>query len=227
MSVKHVAISWSSGKDSCLALHIANQDGLSPVVLLCMMDLERDYARSNGASKQVLELQAKSLNLPIYFVKTSWEYYEDNLVKALLYLKDEYQIEGCVFGDIDIENHRIFEESVCSKVGITAYLPLWGMMRNEVKNRIICLDIKSKLSVINKAYPITHLIDNDYSEIDFTELIKLGVDICGENGEFHTIVYDAPLFKFSIKLEQKIIHDLGHFLLCDFAGYRLPEKVVE
>ena len=213
---KKVAISWSGGKDCCLALHNAQDNGLKPSVLLCMMDSERDYSRSNGVSRQILEMQSVCLNLPIYFVKTTWEQYEDNLVNAISELKNRDSIDGCVFGDMDIESHKLFEKSICEKAGIVAYLPLWGTTREEIRNKLFTLGIKSKLSVINKSFPIAKFIGSDYHEIDSTELIELGVDICGENGEFHTVVYDAPLFSSSIKLEAHTIYDLGSILLCDF-----------
>ena len=216
--ISNVAISWSGGKDCCLALHLAHKNGLNPAVLLCMMDPDRNYSRSNGVNKQILELQAKCLHLPIYFVETTWEQYEDNLVNAISKLKKIYLIDGCVFGDMDIESHKLFEESICKKAGVTAYLPLWGKTRDEIRDKIITLGIKSKISVINKSFQLAKFIGLDYHEIDPTELINLGVDICGEHGEFHTVVYGAPLFNSSIKLESQTIYDLDSILLCDFVG---------
>jgi uncharacterized protein (TIGR00290 family) len=220
-----VAISWSGGKDCCLALHLASECGLTPSVLLCMMDDIRDYSRSNGVQKHILEMQAQSLNLPIYFVKSSWEQYQHNLVKALSELKNIYQISGCVFGDIATESHRLFEESVCKDAGVNAYLPLWGKSRSEVKNQIIGSGIRSKLSVINKKFKIEELIGCNYHEIDFSVLTDLGIDICGEYGEFHTVVYDAPLFEFSIKLTPHSKYDLGSVLLCNFSGNLVKQSL--
>jgi uncharacterized protein (TIGR00290 family) len=181
-----------------------------------MMDDTREYSRSNGIHQHILEMQAQSLNLPIYFVKSSWKQYQHNLIKALSELKEIYQISGCVFGDIDTESHRLFEESVCKDAGVNSYLPLWGKSRSEIKNQIIDSGIRCKLSVINKKFRIEELIGSNYHEIDFSRFYKLGVDICGEYGEFHTVVYDAPLFEFILHLKAPQIHDLGNVLLCDF-----------
>ncbi|MCE3268876.1 MAG: hypothetical protein K0R49_1128 [Burkholderiales bacterium] len=220
-----VAVSWSGGKDCCLALNEANNNGLQPVVLLCMMDPDRDYSRSNGVSKQILEMQAKSLQLPIYFVPSDWDQYKDNIIKALTKLKNTYQIEGCIFGDIDIEGHRMFEESICNETGIIAYLPLWGIERSTIKNKMIRLGIKSKLSVISKSFNIAEFIAYDYHMLDFSKLKDLGVDICGENGEFHTVVYSAPLFKSLIHLEVQTIYDLKSVLLCDFIATEISKPI--
>ena len=96
-----VAVSWSGGKDSCLALHVAKDSGFNPVVLLCMVD-QRGYSRSNGINRQILKLQAQALQLPIVFQETSWVNYEQNIIRALINLKLSYKVTQCVFGDIDM-----------------------------------------------------------------------------------------------------------------------------
>ncbi|HRG61986.1 MAG TPA: diphthine--ammonia ligase [Burkholderiales bacterium] len=212
---ENIAISWSGGKDSALALHLALASGLKPQVLLCMVD-ERGYSRSNGVSTQILQQQASALNLPLVLKESSWNNYESNLVEALTEIKHAYNVTQCVFGDIDVVVHRQFEESVCQQSGLSAYLPLWGKSRLDVKNEIIRLKIKSKLSVVSKKYAIDELLGAEYSKLDFACLEQLGVDICGENGEFHTLVYDAPLFKQMLNIEAGEVYDLEHVLLCDF-----------
>ncbi len=99
---------------------------------------------------------------------------------------------------------------------MSACLPLWGKSRLDVKNEIIRLGVKSKLSVISKKYALDELLGMEYSELDFVYLEQLGVDICGENGEFHTLVYDAQLFKHALNIEAGEVYDLEHALLCDF-----------
>lgn len=213
--MEEVAVSWSGGKDSALALHSAVASGLKPQVLLCMVD-ERGYSRSNGVSTQILQQQALALNLPIVLRESSWNNYESNLVEALIDVKNTYGIEQCIFGDIDIVAHRRFEESACQQSGLSACLPLWGKSRPDVKNEIIRLGIKSKLSVVSKKYSLDELLGAEYSELDFACLEQIGVDICGENGEFHTLVYDAPLFKQALNIKAGEIYDLDHVLLYDF-----------
>lgn len=212
---ENIAISWSGGKDSVLALHLALASGFKPQILLCMVD-ERGYSRSNGVSMQILQQQASALNLPLALKESSWNNYESNLVEALTEIKHAYNVTLCVFGDIDVVVHRQFEESVCQQSGLSAYLPLWGKSRLDVKNEVIRLQIKSKLSVVSKKYAIDELLGAEYSELDFACLEQLGVDVCGENGEFHTLVYDAPLFKQMLNIEAGEVYDLEHVLLCDF-----------
>lgn len=210
-----VAVSWSGGKDSCLALHIAKELGFKPVVLLCMVD-QRGYSRSNGVNSQILKLQAQALQLPIVFQETTWVNYEQEIVTALTNLKHVYGVRQCVFGDIDVVAHREFEQKICHAAGIEAYLPLWGISRELIKDNILAHDIKSKLVVVSKDFPLAEYLAKDYASLDFEQLRKIGVDVCGENGEFHTLVYDAPLFNSPLKIIPGEIYDLGSVLLCDF-----------
>lgn len=207
-----LAVSWSGGKDCCLALHKSKAVGAFPTVLFSVMDPAHNVSRSNGVSRQLLIEQAERLALPIHFINASWEDYEEKLTQGLYDLKIKYSIEGCVFGDIDIASHKYFDEEVCKDVGIEAILPLWGMQRDMVRLEIITLGIKSKVSVINKNFGISNWLNSTYDTlIDFNELC---VDVCGENGEFHTVVFDAPLFASPIKLIARRIYDLKNTLLC-------------
>lgn len=213
--MEKIVVSWSGGKDSALALHFAVAYGLKPQVLLCMVD-ERGYSRSNGISTQILQQQALALNLPLVLKQSSWSSYEFNLIEALTEIKHAYNVTQCVFGDIDIVTHRQFEESICQQSGLSACLPLWDKSRLDVKNEIIRLGIKSKLSVVSRQYSLNELLGAEYGELDFANLEQIGVDICGENGEFHTLVYDAPLFRQPLNIIAGEVYDLGHVLLCDF-----------
>lgn len=151
-----VAVSWSGGKDSCLALHVAMEHGLNPVVLLCMVD-QCGYSRSNGVNSQLLKLQAQALQLPIVFQETTWANYEQEIVTALTNLKNSYGIRQCIFGDIDIVAHREFEQKICHAAGIEAHLPLWGISRELIKDNILAHDIKSKLVVVSKDFPLASI----------------------------------------------------------------------
>ncbi len=213
--MQNVVISWSGGKDSCLALHVAKQQGINPVVLLCMID-ERGYSRSNGVNSQILKLQASALGLPIILQETTWGNYEQNIIHALTNLQQDYQVSQCVFGDIDITTHYEFDHKICHAAGLEAYLPLWGISRELIKDMILAYAIKSKLVVINKDYLLEDFLTKDYADLDFQQLRNLNVDVCGENGEFHTLVYDAPFFDSALNITPHQVYDLGKVLLRDF-----------
>lgn len=211
-----VVTSWSGGKDSCLALHLAKEQGNYPMALLSVMDESGDYSRSNGVHKSVLEAQAKSLGLAIKFVNSSWSDYQDKLTNQLKELRQIYQIEGVVFGDIDTSDHREFNEQICQASGLNVVMPLWGLSRQQVIDDNRRLGIKSKICVVSNKYPIVNLLTKEFVDLDFVQLQDLGIDICGENGEFHTMVYDASLFKDSLNLDLFEIHDLPQVKLAEY-----------
>lgn len=209
-------LSWSGGKDSCLALHLAKENADIPVILLSMMNESGNYSRSNGVHKSVLEAQAESLELVIEFVSTSWGDYQAKLTDKLKGLRKKLQIEGVVFGDIDTNVHREFNEHICREANLVPVMPLWNLSRKQVIEYNKQLKIQSKVCVINKHYNCEDLLGEDFNDLNFSKLQDLGMDECGENGEFHTVVYDAPLFKYKLNLSLLETHDLSQVKLAEY-----------
>jgi diphthine-ammonia ligase len=199
--MKNIACSWSGGKDSCYALMLAKAMGYVPVVLLNMMNENGRISRSHGLSHEILNRQAHEAGLPLVTIPSSWEYYEKNFIDILIQMKSEYNLHGMVFGDIDIQVHRDWEEKVCKKADIEAILPLWKKERNELATEMIAAGIESMIVSCNsnlgeeflgKFYNIELIRQLDHSEID----------ACGENGEFHSLVINCPLFKNRIHIPE-------------------------
>ena len=117
--------SWSGGKDSCFALMQAIQQGYTATVLLNVLNEEGQISRSHGIPTAILQLQAKAAGLPIQLVASSWAKYEEKFTATLSQLKTSYNLQYAVFGDIDLQPHRDWEEKVCHNAGLTAILPLW------------------------------------------------------------------------------------------------------
>ncbi|MDE1464899.1 hypothetical protein [Spartinivicinus poritis] len=218
-------VSWSGGKDSCLALSQALQQGYEIVALLVMMNDQAPFSRSNGVSKAVLLQQAQMMNIPISFVYSSWADYETSLVSGLKELKQQYQTTTCIFGDIDIIEHRQFEEKITKAACMTAHLPLWGQARTAVSSAIIAAGIKAKLSVVRTKVMSGDFLGIDYHQLPFNQLEAMNIDVCGENGEFHTIVYDAPFFSRPIELGVKERHTIDDVELCEFVVLKESVRV--
>lgn len=192
--------SWSGGKDSCYALMKAMKTGLQPKVLLNVMNETGKISRSHGIPEPVLRAQASAARLPIHLLNSSWETYEANFITALFSLKQQYQLTDVVFGDIDLQPHRDWEEKVCSKVGLNARLPLWLQGRKTLVYEMLKAGIKTMIVSCNA------LMGPDFLGRIVTpglldELEALGVDVCGENGEFHTLVLDCPIFLNPIQVQ--------------------------
>ncbi|WP_130736534.1 diphthine--ammonia ligase [Flavobacterium sp. J27] len=194
-----VLSSWSGGKDSCYALMKAVQQGLQPIALLNMMNENGKVSRSHGIPLAILEQQAAQMQLPLVAVPASWSQYEEHYIATLHQIKKKYAIQGVVFGDIDLEPHREWEEKVCTAANLKAFLPLWqqdriGLVHEMLDNGIQTLIVSCNLQM-GEGY-LGKVLTKELA----LELQKKGVDPCGENGEFHTLVIDCPLFENKIQL---------------------------
>jgi diphthine-ammonia ligase len=110
--------SWSGGKDSCFALMQMNQQ---PTVLLNALNENGEISRSHGLHTSVLQAQAKAMNVPIDFISATWADYTENFIQKLKQLTHKYQLTDAVFGDIDIEPHREWEEKVCQSSNLNCH----------------------------------------------------------------------------------------------------------
>lgn len=190
--------SWSGGKDSCFALIQAIISGHEPCVLLNVLNEAGRISRSHGIPHHLLKAQAAAAGLPLYAISSSWEAYEKNFTQALMELKAAYRLTHAVFGDIDLQPHRDWEEKVCTHAGLKAYLPLWLQDRRILAEKMLDAGIQTFIVSCNSAMGEKFLGKTLTKEL-LDELESMGIDPCGENGEFHTFVYDCPLFHYPIK----------------------------
>lgn len=200
--------SWSGGKDSCYALMQYKSKGNTPSVLLNIMNENGKISRSHGLPLLLLEAQAKAIGIPLVTKASSWDSYEENFINTLKSIKSNYGIESAVFGDIDLEPHREWEEKVCHAANLTPILPLWKRDRKELVLEMLDAGIKTIIVSCNLELGIDFLgrvIDRELIE----ELEEMGIDCCGENGEYHTMVIDCPLFSNPIELPnyEKVQHE--------------------
>lgn len=199
--MQHFLTSWSGGKDSCFAMmQTLLYKGYKPVALLNMMNENGLISRSHAIPKHILQKQAAAVNLPIITIPATWAEYEEKYILALKQLKGIYKISDAVFGDIDLQPHKDWEEKVCAAAGIKAILPLWQQERKQLVLQMIDKGIEAYIVSCNE------IMGKDFLGKRITEdliksLEKLGVDACGENGEYHTLVIDCTMFKNKINVE--------------------------
>jgi diphthine-ammonia ligase len=191
--------SWSGGKDSCYAMMQAVAMGLQPKVLLNMMNENGKVSRSHGLPLTILKQQAEKMNLPIVTIPATWNDYEAKFIDTLETLKADYGLDAAVFGDIDLQPHRDWEEKVCKAAGLEAILPLWQQNRIDLVKEMLTNGIETMIVSCN-----TQMGEKYLGKIMTTalaeELETNGIDSCGENGEFHTMVINCPLFSEAIAL---------------------------
>jgi uncharacterized protein (TIGR00290 family) len=208
MMRNNALVSWSGGKDSFYASLKAVELGYIPKVLLNVLNEEGKISRSHGIPSAILQAQAQSVNLPIHLVASSWKEYETNFTAALKALKEQYDLSHAVFGDIDLEDHRLWEEKVCAHAGLSAVLPLWQGDRKDLVLQMLASGLKTLIVSCNEKMGERFIGATLTPEL-VEELEALGIDPCGETGEYHTLVVDGPSFSFPLEVvvRQKLHHE--------------------
>ena len=196
---KNCFVSWSGGKDSCLALFRAMSQGYKPKMLFTMFSIENDVSSAHRLNEDIIKAQVNGLELESTIGRAKFEDYEAVFVRNLEVFKSQ-DINYGIFGDIDLDEHRKWEEKVCEKAQMTAVLPLWQEDRKNLVKEFIDLGFKARIVVVNKTMMSPEFLGRDLSHELLEEIEKTGADVCGENGEYHTVVYDGPLFKTPLNL---------------------------
>ena len=205
---KNCFVSWSGGKDSCLALFRAMSQGYKPKMLFTMFSIENDVSSAHRLNEDIIKAQVNALDLESTIGRAKFEDYEAVFVRNLEAFKSQ-DIKYGIFGDIDLDEHRKWEETVCEKAQMTAVLPLWQEDREKLVKEFIDLGFKARIVVVNKTMMSPEFLGRDLSHELLEEIEKTGADVCGENGEYHTVVYDGPLFKTPLNLNfSKEIKDI-------------------
>ncbi len=205
---KNSLCSWSGGKDSCYALMQAITLGYVPKVLLNVLNEEGKISRSHGIPAAILQQQANAAGLPVHLISSSWQEYEMHFTNALKELKDKFDLTHAVFGDIDLQAHRDWEEKVCSNAGLTAVLPIWKQDRKQLVMQMLEAGIEAMIVSCNETMG-ERFIGKVITPSLIDELEVIRIDPCGENGEYHTLVIDCPLFSSPVNANiiEKVLHD--------------------
>jgi uncharacterized protein (TIGR00290 family) len=194
-------VSWSGGKDCCLALHRAQQSGGVCSGLACAFDESGQRSRSHGLRPQVLEAQARAMNLPLQRAFASWQTYEREFIAMLSQMR-ESGTHDIVFGDIDLQDHRDWEEKVCGLSQVRAHLPLWQgertntrAARRELLEEFLGAGFVALIVAVREDKLPREMLGRTLDWDTVAQIEALGADACGEEGEFHTLVVDGPLFR--------------------------------
>jgi len=190
-------VSWSGGKDSCLALWRAQKFGINTSHLLTALDESGLKTRSHGVSKALILAQGEALDIHNEFISASWQDYEEDFISKLKQLHTE-GITQAIFGDIDLIPHREWEEKVCASANITALLPLWNENRLVLVNEFLNAGFKARVTCVDGRFLDESFVGLEF-DTQFIAGLPKGVDACGENGEFHTFVYDGPNFSQPVR----------------------------
>lgn len=207
--------SWSGGKDSYFACFEAVENEGVPAVFLNVLNENGAISRSHAIPREVLIAQAELASVPIEFIASTWTDYEANYIQKLKSLQADYQFTHSVFGDIDIESHRAWEEKVSKAAGLIPELPLWQRGRRELVKEMLDTGIEA-LIVSCQAHLAEAILGKTIDQDLIQVFDGLGIDACGENGEYHTIVVDGPLNKARLDLEIKGQEQHNQYAFLDF-----------
>lgn len=197
-------MSWSSGKDSSFALDLVRSDGTVDVVgLLTTVNADADRVAMHAVRRSLLEAQADRLGLPLVTIEIpshcSNEVYEARMAEAIAGARAD-EITHMIFGDLFLQDVRSHRENQLAGSGISPFFPLWGRSTISLAHEIFRSGVKAVVTSVDQSQ-----LDGDFAgrRFDETFLRELpeGVDPCGENGEFHTFVWDGPRFSSPIDIE--------------------------
>lgn len=205
-----VILNWSSGKDSAFSLYKMMQSQEYEVHCL-LTSISEPYQRvsMHGVRVDLLEAQAESIGLPLVKMEIpempTMEAYENVMRETLTELKHNGATTSA-FGDIFLEDLRTYRETKLSELNLKGYFPLWKMPTDQLIREFIDLGFKTIITCVNEKY-----LDKSFAgriiDADFLKDLPENVDPCGENGEFHTFVFDGPIFKHPIPFEiGEVVH---------------------
>ena len=216
--IKRVALSWSSGKDSVWTLHILKQlPDIEVVALITTFQGVADRVPMHAVRRRFVEAQAERVGLPLWPVELPWPcpntVYEERMSKIWQYALTQ-GITAVAFGDLFLQDIRTYREQQLHGTGLESLFPLWNVPTADLAHDMIRGGIKAKITCVD-----TKKLDRTYAGRNFdTTLVAdlpASVDPCGENGEFHTFVFDAPGFSHPIPVESGEIQERDGFVFVD------------
>lgn len=216
--MKRVLLSWSSGKDSAWALHVLRQDPRLEVVgLLTTLNEAFDRVAMHAVRRELLEAQAEATGLPLQVIPIPWpcsnERYETIMREVCARLR-EAGVEAVAFGDLFLRDIRAYREQQLRDTGLEPLFPLWDRDTHALGRDMISSGLRAKLTCVDPKRLAPAFAGRDFDQRLFDDL-PAGVDPCGENGEFHSFVYAAPVFDKALPIKIGEIVERDGFVFAD------------
>ncbi len=216
---KKFCMSFSSGKDSTLALYRMIECGYEPVCLIMSIDKKCDRAFFHGIDLESIKVLSKSLNIPIIFSESSGPDYREKFIETLVRAK-KLGAETVAFGDIDIVEHKKWCSDVSSDANLEPIFPLWQESRESIVKEFIIRGFKAVIRVVSKKHNVPREFLGEVLTQDILlEFEKLGIDLCGENGEYHTTAFAGPIFQKELAFKLGEIKETEYAVSMDVQIY--------
>lgn len=213
-----VIVSWSSGKDSALALHEVRRSGEVEVVgILTTITSEFSRVSMHGVREALLDQQAEALGLPCWKVPIPSpcpnEVYEREMARVIGDVR-QLGVTAVVFGDLFLEDLRRYRETKLAEVGMTGLFPLWGRDTAALASEMIDVGLRATITCLDP-----RKLDRSFTgrsfDTAFLKELPDDVDPCGENGEFHTFAWAGPMFNMPVPVEVGEVVERDGFMFAD------------
>jgi uncharacterized protein (TIGR00290 family) len=216
--VKRILLSWSSGKDSVWALHLLRQNPECRVeALVTTFNSAADRVAMHAVRRALVEEQARAVGLPLWQVELPWPcsnvQYEE-IMRGVCQRAVAEGITDIAFGDLYLEDIRAYRERQLEGSGLKPLFPVWKIPTRLLAAHMITAGIRAKITCVDSSKLDRSYAGREYGH-EFVDSLPATADPCGENGEFHTFVYEAPVFAHPIAVETGEIVERDGFIFAD------------
>lgn len=215
--MKRALLSWSSGKDSAWALHLARAQEIQIAGLLTTINESADRVAMHAVRRALVEAQAEAAGLPLRIVPLPWpcsnQQYEALMAEACrAAVADGF--DAIVFGDLFLRDMREYRERTLRGSGLAPVFPLWQLPTRELARTMLAAGLRARITCIDKNHLNATFAGREFDAALLADLPPQ-VDPCGENGEFHTFAYDGPMFHHPIPVRAGELRDADGFVFAD------------
>ena len=216
--MKKVLLSWSSGKDSAWTLHVLRQRAdVVVTALLTTFNATANRVAMHAVRRDLVRAQAERAGVPLREVDLPWPCANDEYESRMRAACDRALADGITavaFGDLFLEDVRAYRERQLAGTGLEPLFPLWGSPTDALARQMIAGGVKARISCVDPAQVPPALVGREF-DAALLDALPRSADPCGENGEFHTFVYDAPVFERAIDVEGGVIVERDGFVFAD------------
>jgi uncharacterized protein (TIGR00290 family) len=210
-------LAWSSGKDSAWTLHVLRQSGNPPAALLTTINQEFDRVAMHGVRSELVERQAEAAGIPVWKVDLPWPCanadYEQRMAEACRRAVAE-GFDSIAFGDLHLRDVREYRERQLAGSGLAALFPLWNRPTAQLAREMISGGLRARISCVDSKVLSPQFAGREFDNA-LLDALPAGIDCCGENGEFHTFVYNGPMFAIPIQIHTGETREIGGFVYAD------------
>lgn len=213
-----VALSWSSGKDSAWTLHLLRQQpDIQITALITTFNTEADRVAMHAVRRALVEVQAERTGIPLWPVELPWPCsnadYEDRM-RAVCERATAGGVTAVAFGDLFLQEVRDYRIRQLQGSGLEPLFPVWQIPTRQLSRDMIAAGVKAKITCVDPSRIAKSFVGREY-DLSLLNSLPAGADPCGENGEFHTFIYDAPVFSHPIEVRTGEVIERDGFVFAD------------